>query len=212
MRVPLVATRLRGRAAAWWQQFKLSWTRLGKSKIATWEKMKKYMHSMFLPYNFQRTLYQRLQNLRQGTRTVEDYTTQFYQLVARNEIQELEDQLVARYIGGLRVQIQDTVNLFDPVSVSAAHQRALQVEKQLMRRSNSGVAGNPGSSNSGGVHRSSSRINPGQQASSNPTQTNKTINSGIKCFGCSETGHRRSECKKRGKKALFADTDDGEEG
>ena len=30
MRVPLVATRLRGRAAAWWQQFKLSWTRLGK--------------------------------------------------------------------------------------------------------------------------------------------------------------------------------------
>ena len=99
-----------------------------------------------------------------GTRTVEDYTTKFYQLLARNEIQELEDQLVARYIGGLRVQIQDTVNLFDPVLVSAAHQMALQVEKQLMRRSNSGVAVNPGSSTSGGVHRSS-----GQQASSNPT-------------------------------------------
>ncbi|KAJ8639399.1 hypothetical protein MRB53_016093 [Persea americana] len=50
-----------------------------------------------------------------------------------------------RWEAGLHteVQIQDTVNLFDPVSVSAAHQRALQVEKQLMHRSNSGVAGNP---------------------------------------------------------------------
>ena len=53
MRVPLVPTRLRGRAAAWWQHFKLSRTRLGKSKFATWEKMKKHVCSTFLPYNFQ---------------------------------------------------------------------------------------------------------------------------------------------------------------
>ena len=52
---------------------------------------------------------------------MEDYITKFYQLLARNEIHEKEDQLVARYIGGLRVQIQETVNLFDPISVSAAH-------------------------------------------------------------------------------------------
>ena len=37
--------------------------------------------------------------------SVEDYTMKFYQLLARNEIHETEDQLVARYIGGLRVQI-----------------------------------------------------------------------------------------------------------
>ncbi|EEF33632.1 conserved hypothetical protein [Ricinus communis] len=41
--VPLVATRLKGRAIAWWQQSKLTRTRLGKDKIATWEKMKKHM-------------------------------------------------------------------------------------------------------------------------------------------------------------------------
>ncbi|KAJ8625639.1 hypothetical protein MRB53_034169 [Persea americana] len=111
-----------------------------------------------------------------------------------------------RWEGGMCTEIQDTVNSFDPVSILAAHQRALQVEKQLMRRSNSGVAGNPSSSSFGGVHRSS-----GQQASSNPTQTNKTINSGIKCFGCGEIGHRQSGCKKTCKKALFAVTDDGEE-
>ena len=50
-------------------------------------------------------------------------------MIARNEIHEMEDQLVVRYIGGLRLQIQDMVNLFDLVSVSAAHQRALIIEK-----------------------------------------------------------------------------------
>ena len=107
------------------KQTKLTRVRLGKSKITSWEKMRKHLRSAFLPYNFQRIMYQRLQNLKQGNRSVDDYTSEFYQLVARNEIQETDDQLVARYIGGLKVQIQDTVNLFDPVSVSAAHQRAL---------------------------------------------------------------------------------------
>ena len=50
---------------------------------------------------------------------MEDHTTEFYQLISRNEVHETEDQLVAWYIGGLRVQIQEIVNLFDPVSVSS---------------------------------------------------------------------------------------------
>ena len=63
-RVKLVATRLRGRAMAWWQQTKLTRERMGKSKIATWEKMKKLMKATFLSYNYQFLMYQRLQNLR----------------------------------------------------------------------------------------------------------------------------------------------------
>ena len=83
--------------------------------------MKKHLRATFFPYNYQRIMYQQLQNLRQRARSVEDYTTEFYQLISRNEVNETENQLVARYIGGLRVQIQKTVNLFDPLSVSTAH-------------------------------------------------------------------------------------------
>ena len=108
---------------------KLTQSRLGKEKISSCEKMKKHMRVTFLLYNYQRLMYQRLQNLKQGFRTVDDYTTDFYQLIARNEIQEMEDQLVSRYIRGLKLQIQDTVNMFDPVNMSAAHQRALMVKK-----------------------------------------------------------------------------------
>ncbi|GKA94535.1 putative reverse transcriptase domain-containing protein [Tanacetum coccineum] len=39
-------------------------------------------------------------------------------------------QLFSRYIGGLRVQIMDYVNMFDPVTLSDSYQRALAFEKQ----------------------------------------------------------------------------------
>ena len=218
-KVALVATRLRGRAAAWWQQLKLNRNRSGKQKIAEWEKMKRKLRAEFLPHNFQRLMYQRLQNLRQGMRSVEEYTTEFYQLLVRNEIQETQDQLVSRYCGGLRTQILDMVNLFDPVTVTEAHQRALQLEKTLSRNSSSGLISNFGggvrnrnrasssSENTGtrpgtGVSGSS---NSGQRNPTNSVQTPRATTGGFRCFGCGETGHRLSECQRPAKKVLFID-------
>ncbi|KAI3526019.1 hypothetical protein L1887_05170 [Cichorium endivia] len=207
-RVSLIATRLRGRASAWWQQLKLTRDRLGKSKILTWRKMKKCLRSNFLPHNFQRMMYQRLQNLKQGPKSVDDYTTEFYQLIARNDIQETEEQLVARYIGGLRIQIMDSVNLFDPISISEAHQRALAFEKQNRRvggSSSSAIVG--GSSGSGTMV---PRFTPSQQkprgSSAGPTPKGAST-SGLKCFNCGETGHRQSECKTAGKRHLFTEAE-----
>ncbi|KAH7838099.1 hypothetical protein Vadar_022057 [Vaccinium darrowii] len=92
-RVSLVATRFRGRAAAWWQQLKQTRLRQRKDKISSWEKLKEKMRVAFLPHNYSRLMYQRLQNLRQNSRSVDDYTTEFHQLVARNDLAETEEQL-----------------------------------------------------------------------------------------------------------------------
>lgn len=51
-KVLLVATRLLGKVTVWCQQLKLSRIRIGKLNIATWEKMKKILHTIFLPLNF----------------------------------------------------------------------------------------------------------------------------------------------------------------
>ncbi|GJR67129.1 hypothetical protein Tco_0013194 [Tanacetum coccineum] len=84
-RVSLIATKLRGKASAWWQQLKLIRERIGKPRI--------------------------------------------------------DDQLVSRYIYGLRVQIMDSINMFNPVTLSDAYQRALAFEKQNQRvgRINPGI-------------------------------------------------------------------------
>uniref|UniRef100_A0A0D3BDP8 Retrotransposon gag domain-containing protein n=1 Tax=Brassica oleracea var. oleracea TaxID=109376 RepID=A0A0D3BDP8_BRAOL len=102
VRVPLIATRFQGRAMA-----------------------------CFLPFNYERTLYNKLQNLRQGTRSVDEYATEFFYMTARMPSAENQQQLIARFIGGLRSQLQVALAQFNPPSVSEAHKRAISMEQQL---------------------------------------------------------------------------------
>ncbi|KAJ4882113.1 hypothetical protein Rs2_39168 [Raphanus sativus] len=57
VRVSLVATRFKGRAMAWWQQLKDSRRQENKPRISTWERLTKHMRRAFLPFNYERTLY-----------------------------------------------------------------------------------------------------------------------------------------------------------
>ncbi|GKD51620.1 putative nucleotidyltransferase, ribonuclease H [Tanacetum coccineum] len=174
-RVSLIATKLRGRASAWWQQLKLTREMVGKPRVTR-------------------------------TKSVEDYTTEFYQLIARNDIQETDDQLVSHYIGGLRVQIMDSVKMFDPATLSDAYQQALAFEEQNRRvGSSSSPAITWGSSGSGNV---TSRFVPNQTkvgGGNNGSVSKGVGSSGLKCFNCGEPGHRQSKCKKAGKRHLFVD-------
>lgn len=68
--------------------------------------------------------------LRQDTKSVDDYTKEFYQLIAQNDLSETEEQLVVRYVGGLRQTIQDVLSLYSLWTVSEAYQCAHEVEQQ----------------------------------------------------------------------------------
>lgn len=100
-RVSLVAMRFRGHAATWWKQIKTTRSHTGKSPIQSWEKLTKHLRQTFLPHNYERTMYTRLQNLRQGNRTVDKYAEEFALLLTRNKINDSQVQLVSHFIGGL---------------------------------------------------------------------------------------------------------------
>ncbi|GJV31416.1 reverse transcriptase domain-containing protein [Tanacetum coccineum] len=121
------------------------------------------------------SMYQRLQNLKQGSKSVEDYTTKFYQLIARNDIQETEYQL-----------------------------RALAFEKQNHQV---GSSSSPAITSAFGLGNVASRSEPSQAkacgGNTGPV-SRASGSSGLKCFNYVEPGHRQSECKKTGKKYLFA--------
>uniref|UniRef100_A0A0D3CQV1 Retrotransposon gag domain-containing protein n=1 Tax=Brassica oleracea var. oleracea TaxID=109376 RepID=A0A0D3CQV1_BRAOL len=77
-KVVLVATRFRGKAASWWLQQKASQSREGKSSINSWAKLEKVMRKAFLPYNFDRTMFTRLQICARGLRSqIQNAMSQF---------------------------------------------------------------------------------------------------------------------------------------
>jgi hypothetical protein len=92
----LVAIKLRGRASAWWEQLQVQRLRRSKAKVQLWVKMKKKLSEQVLPYNYTQQLYQALHSLKQ-TGTVEEHGDKFYQLIARIDLMESEEQLVARF-------------------------------------------------------------------------------------------------------------------
>ena len=217
VRVSLVATRFKGRAMAWWQQLKESRRQDNKPRITTWERLTKHMRRAFLPFNYERTLYNKLPNLRQGTRTVDEYATEFFYMTARMTSGETEKKLISRFIGGLRGQLQVALAQFNPTSVSEAHQRAISMESQLRPswNSNSQTRFNHSSDNATTTPTdgASTRTEPaktGQNsdtiANSRPARTNA-----LRCFTCGERGHIQTACPKQVKRGLVIQEGDEEE-
>ena len=66
--------------------------------------------SKFLPFNYIQALYKDLHNLKQEG-SVEEYTEAFHQLVVRVDLNESEEQMVARYLSGLKSSIQVVLSL-----------------------------------------------------------------------------------------------------
>jgi hypothetical protein len=158
-------------------------------------------------------MYQRLQNLSQGSNTVDEYTEEFYKYLTRVELAETDDQLVSRYIGGLRQNIQDSLNLFDLVNLSTAHQRALLLAKTAARGSTDfferGTGGNTTRYNGPFTPRNTTQSTIPNRApiTTGPPNQSATMN-GPKCFKCGESGHRIADCRKGDKygKGLLIDS------
>jgi pentatricopeptide repeat protein len=110
-KVKLVAIKLRKHASLWWEHVKKQRERERKSRIVTWEKMKKALKRKFLPDHYRQDAFLKFHNFWQNELSVEDYTAEFDHSMMRCDIVEPEEQMVARYLGGLRSEISNVVQL-----------------------------------------------------------------------------------------------------
>jgi hypothetical protein len=104
-------TRLKGHATLWWDELQANRRRKQNSKIKSWDRMVAKIKDKFIPKDYQLNLFRRLQNLRQKGLLVKEYTKEFYKLNIRAGHRDNDEVKVARYINGLRYEIQDDISM-----------------------------------------------------------------------------------------------------
>ena len=73
--------------------------------------MKKELKRKYLPFHYRQDIFLKIQNLKQQNLIVEEYSADFENLLIKGELQEAEEQSIARYLASLRFKISKTVQL-----------------------------------------------------------------------------------------------------
>ncbi|XP_026460171.1 uncharacterized protein LOC113360982 [Papaver somniferum] len=134
-KVLFVKLKLKGMALQWWKKLEEQRTRQGKEKIRSWDHMKQKLRKQFLPPDYLVTLYEKFYNFRQRALSVEEYTTEFYNIYLRVGLNETLEQLAARYILGLNIGIREEFGLLRVTNLVDAYQFALKAEERVNQRS-----------------------------------------------------------------------------
>lgn len=134
--VKYVAYKLKCGASAWWDQMQLSRTRVGKPPVKTWMNMKQMLRGRYLPLDYDQVLFQQYHNCKQGNRSVDEYTTEFYRLASRNDLTESDSQQAARFISGLKYNIQDRIALQTAHTLGDVVCLALRAETMMEKPQN----------------------------------------------------------------------------
>ncbi|VFQ86920.1 unnamed protein product [Cuscuta campestris] len=91
-KVKIVALKFRKYASTWWTNTCTKRIRSEKPPVDSWQKMRSLLKKKFLPTEYSRENFAKLQTLRQGTKSVEDYTREFEELLLMCDLQENEGQ------------------------------------------------------------------------------------------------------------------------
>ncbi|GKV11018.1 hypothetical protein SLEP1_g22307 [Rubroshorea leprosula] len=132
-KVKLAAVEFTDYAVVWWDQLVLSRRRNREHLVDTWEEMKAVMRKRFVPSHYYRDLYQRLQGLTQGSRSVEDYHKEMEITTVRANVEEDREATMARFLHGLNRDIANVVELQHYVELEDMVHMAVKVERQLKR-------------------------------------------------------------------------------
>jgi hypothetical protein len=96
-------------ALIWWEQLLSDREDVGQGDVRSWAEMKRERRARFVPKHYRRDLFDKLQNLRQGNLSVEDYYREMEKAMIRANVYEDEEQSIAHFMSGLHHNIQRIV-------------------------------------------------------------------------------------------------------
>uniref|UniRef100_A0A2N9H3G6 CCHC-type domain-containing protein n=1 Tax=Fagus sylvatica TaxID=28930 RepID=A0A2N9H3G6_FAGSY len=161
----------------------------------------------FVPSHFYRDLYQRLQNLTQGSRSVEDYHKEMEVAMIRANVEEDREATMARFLSGLNRDIANVIELQHYVEIEDMVHMAMKVERQLKRKgtarytsvSNTTWKSKWDRNDSAEAKRKTEPPKGKDEGTSNKpkVESQPSRNRDIKCFKCLGSGHIASQCPNR---------------
>ncbi|KAK1616679.1 hypothetical protein QYE76_022196 [Lolium multiflorum] len=120
-------------ANTWWEQVVTLREEKGEPPIDTWEEMKEEMQSRFLPTYYKTDLFNKLQKLMQGTKTVEEFYKEMELTMMRANIKEFENQTIARFFNGLNYPIKRIVEFQQYSNMVEFVHQASKAERQVTK-------------------------------------------------------------------------------
>jgi hypothetical protein len=105
-KVHMAALDFDGYALIWWEQIQNQRGENDELLVTTWTEMKREMRARFVSKHYKRDLFDKLQNLKQGSKYVEEYYKEMEQAMIRAHVREDEEQSMARFLSGLNRPIK----------------------------------------------------------------------------------------------------------
>ena len=135
-KVALASMEFEEYALLWWEQLQDARIANHQEPINTWVAMKEAMHKRFVPSHYTRDLYKKLQELKQGLKSVDEYYKEMEISMMRANVDEYEEQSMARFMNGLNYPIKKIVE-FQPYAslVELVHQ-ATKAERHVLEELN----------------------------------------------------------------------------
>jgi hypothetical protein len=130
-RVRAVTSEFSDFASVWWMEY-------GKKHPndipQTWIALMRVMRARFAPSYYARDLINKLQQLKQCAKSVEEYFQELQIGMLRCNLEEREDAAMARFFAGMNHEIQDILEYKDYANITHMFHFACKAEREVQGR------------------------------------------------------------------------------
>ncbi|KAK1616977.1 hypothetical protein QYE76_022494 [Lolium multiflorum] len=130
-KVVMASLEFEGYANFWWEEVNKKRAQEDLEPIDTWEEIKEVMHTRFVPSHHKLDLFNKLTQLKQSFKSVEDYYKEMHMTMMSANVDEREEQTMARFLNGLNIPVKWIVEFLPYTNMVELLHQATRVELQV---------------------------------------------------------------------------------